>query len=84
MIMNENLVAALLRANACADQMRGFGDTETDAMRDAIESGRIAWQWDSPPVTHTDWRDIVRDAKSAGILTFHKTPYGVLITDDTD
>lgn len=81
MIMDENLVAALLYADAYTDQMRGFGATEVDAIRDAIESGRIAWQLDTPPVTHADWRDITQDAKSAAILTFTKTPYGVLVLD---
>jgi hypothetical protein len=84
MIMNEKVTAALLRVNASADQLRGFGATDVDAMRDAIESGRVVWQLDTAPETYADWRDITQDAKSAGMLTFHTTPYGVLITDDTD
>lgn len=84
MIMNEKVVAALLCVNASADQLRGFGETDADAMRDAVESERVAWQWDTPPETYADWRDITQDAKSAGMLTFHQTPYGALITDDTN
>lgn len=82
--MSDKLIAALMRVNASVDQMRGFGPDEVDAMRNAIESGRVVWQWDTPPATWLDWSLITQDAKRAGMLTFHATPYGVLITDDTN
>lgn len=75
--MNENLVAALLYANAHADQMRGFGDTDVDAMRNAVESGEITWERE-PGST---WAEITQDARKAAILTFTATPYGVVVLD---
>lgn len=76
--MNENLIAALLRVNADTAQLRGFGASDVDAMRDAIESGRITWQAEEGAT----WAEITRDAKRAEILTFVSTPYGVLVLDE--
>lgn len=78
MIMDDKLVAALLYANADTDQLRGFGATDVDAMRNAVESGEITWEREPG----ASWEDITADAKRAGIATFASTPYGVVIIDN--
>lgn len=78
---SDKLVAALLSVNASVDEMRGFGPDEVAAMRNAIETGRVDWQWDEAPATWLDWSLITQEAKRAGILTFRTTAHGVLILD---
>lgn len=77
MIMSDKLIAALLHAEADAEEMRGFGPTAEDAMRDAVQSGRVTWQTEEPAT----WAEITCDALKAGMLRFTQTPYGVLVTD---
>lgn len=78
MIMDDKLVAALLYANASTDELRGFGATDVDAMRDAVESGRLTWERE-PGST---WEEITADCRKACVVDFISTPYGVLIIDN--
>lgn len=78
MIMDDKLVAALLYADASTDELRGFGATDVDAMRNAVESGQITWERE-PGAT---WVDITADCRRAGIVRFVSTPYGVVIIDN--
>jgi hypothetical protein len=78
MIMDDKLVAALLYANASTDELRGYGATDVEAMRNAVESGEISW--DREP--GSSWAEITQDARKAAIVTFASTPYGVLVLDN--
>lgn len=84
MIMNHShaYAAATFHANVDPELVQGFGKDEVAAMQRAIESGNVTWEWETAPTTWLDWSLITQDAKRAGILTFHQTPYGVLITDE--
>lgn len=86
MIMYEDLVsnnafmAALFTAPATpAEQVRGFGATEAEAMQDAVEV-RKSVTWDVED--GATWQEIAADAKNAAILTFKRTRHGVLVLDE--
>lgn len=72
------MMAARYAAEVRVEQFRGFGETEAEAMRDAVESRRVTWDAEEGAT----WDEITADAKSAGILTFTTTPHGVVVWDN--
>lgn len=70
--------AAVFAAEVDVQSVRGFGETDVDAMRNAVESKRVTWDVEEGAT----WEEITRDAKRAGILTFTRTDHGVLVCDN--
>jgi hypothetical protein len=61
-----------------ADKVVGFAQDEETVIREAIESGRLSWQMEEGAT----WAEIAADARKAGILTFYRSWFGVLVTDE--
>jgi len=61
-----------------SEHVSGFGSDVTAAVRDGITTGLISVPETDDPLTVNEMVSLLRDA---GILDFHETPYGVLITD---
>ncbi|CAL9610493.1 hypothetical protein SUDANB1_05615 [Streptomyces sp. enrichment culture] len=61
-----------------ADKVVGFGPDDVTAIREAIEAGRLSWTIEEGAT----WEEIAADARKACILTFHRSSFGVLVTDE--